>query len=137
MRPSFYCVVFWSSILVHAQHCHIAGQVFFADAVDHTITLKTDSGDLVNFSYDGATSFLVAGSSLQGGVGANRVPPEELNPEQLNPEQINNGDRLCVETIEPRVVTVTPRTEIDAEQKKELTAWQGDSLYGVVSPAAG
>jgi len=31
------------------------------------------------------------------------------------------------------VVTVTPRTEIDAEQKKELTAWQADSLYGVVS----
>jgi hypothetical protein len=128
MRPLFYFVVLWPTILVHAQHCQIAGQVFFADAVDHTITLKTDSGDLVNFSYDGATSFLVAGSGSQGGVGANRVPPEELNPEQLN-----NGDRLCVGTSEPRVVTVTPRTEIDAEQKKELTAWQADSLYGVVT----
>jgi hypothetical protein len=31
------------------------------------------------------------------------------------------------------VVTVTQRTEIDAVQKKELAAWQADSLYGVVS----
>jgi hypothetical protein len=128
MRPLFYCVVFWSSILVHAQHCQIAGQVFFADAVDHTITLKTDSGDLVNFGYDSATSFLAAGSGSHRDADADRVPPEQLSPEQLN-----NGDRLCVGTSEPRVVTVTPRTQIDAEQKKELTAWQADSLYGVVS----
>jgi hypothetical protein len=31
------------------------------------------------------------------------------------------------------VVTVTPRAEINAEQKKEVAAWQADSLYGVVS----
>ena len=31
------------------------------------------------------------------------------------------------------MVTVTPRQEINAEQKKELAAWQADSLYGVVS----
>ena len=61
------------------------------------------------------------------------VLPEQLNPQQLNPEQLNNGDRLCVRTSEPLEVTVTPRTEIDAEQRKELTAWQADSLYGVVS----
>jgi hypothetical protein len=120
MRPLFYFAVLWPSILVKAQHCQIAGQVFFADAVDHTITLKTDSGDLVNFSYDAATRFLAAGSGSK--------PREDPNPEQLN-----NGDRLCVGTSESRVVTVTPRTEIDAEQKKELTAWQADSLYGVVS----
>jgi len=123
MRPLFYFVVFWPGILVHAQHCQIAGQIFFADAVDHSITLKTDSGDLVNFRYDSATSFLVARSGPHRDADADRVPPEQLN----------SGDRLCVATSEPRVVTVTPRTEIDAEQKNEFSAWQADSLYGVVS----
>ena len=31
------------------------------------------------------------------------------------------------------MVTVTPRREIDAEQRREIAAWQADSLYGVVS----
>jgi hypothetical protein len=117
MKRLLYLIAFWPATLVHAQHCRIAGQIFFADEVDRTITLRTDSDDLVNFSYDNATSFLRSNSS------ADRIPPEELN----------NGDRLCVGTSEPVVVTVTPRTEINAEQKKELAAWQADSLYGVVS----
>jgi hypothetical protein len=117
MKPWFYLFAFWSSTLVHGQQCRIGGQVFFADAVDRTITVKTDSGDLVNFSYDHGTSFVRAGSRSEA------VPPEALN----------TGDRLCVGTSEPPMVTVTPRREIDAEQKKELAAWQGDSLYGVVA----
>jgi hypothetical protein len=114
---SLLLIAFLPTTLVHAQHCRIAGQIFFADIVDRTITIRTDSDDLVNFSYDNATTFLRRNSSV------NRVPPEELN----------NGDRLCVGISEPAVVTVTPRTEINAEQKKELAAWQADSLYGVVS----
>ena len=117
MKRLLYLIAFWPATLVHAQHCRIAGQIFFADEVDRTITVRTDSDDLVNFSYDNATSFLRRNSN------ANRIPPEELN----------NGDRLCVGTSDPVVVTVTPRTEINAEQKKELAAWQADSLYGVVS----
>jgi hypothetical protein len=117
MKPLLYLIAFWPTTLVHAQHCRIAGQIFFADVVDRTITIRTDSGDLVNFSYDNATNFLRRNSN------ANRIPPEELN----------NGDRLCVGISEPAVVTVTPRAEINAEQKKELAAWQADSLYGVVS----
>jgi len=105
------------STLAHAQDCRIAGQVFFADVVDHTIRIKTDSGDLVNFNYDNATSF------LRSDAGANRILPEQLN----------NGDRLCVRAVEPVVVNVTPRANIDAAQKKELAAWEADSLYGVVS----
>jgi hypothetical protein len=106
-----------SAILAQAQDCRIAGQVFFADVVDHTIRIKTDSGDLVNFNYDNATSF------LRSDAAANRVLPEQLN----------NGDRLCVRAIEPVVVNVTPRANIDAVQKKELAAWEAGSLYGVVS----
>jgi hypothetical protein len=117
MKRLLYLIAFCPTTLVHAQHCRIAGQIFFADEVDRTITLRTDSDDLVNFSYDNATKFLRRNSS------ANRIPPEELN----------NGDRLCVGTSEPVLVTVTPRTEINAEQKKELAAWQADSLYGLVS----
>ncbi len=123
MKLPFYSVVFCLTGLIQAQHCRIAGQIFFADIVDHTVTLKTDSGDLVNFSYDVATSFLRDGSGSQPDVGATRVPPEQLN----------NGDRLCVGTSEPLVVTVTPRRDIETRQKKELAAWQTDSLYGVVS----
>ncbi len=123
MKLLFYVAVFWLTSLVHAQHCRIAGQVFFSDAIDDTISVKTDSGDLVNFNYDDTTSFLIAGSGSQQDARANRVPPEELN----------NGDRLCVGTSEPLVVTVTPRRKIEAEQRKELADWQADSLYGIVS----
>jgi len=107
-------VILLSAALVHAQSCQIAGQVFFSDVVDRTITIKTDAGDLVNFSYDDAASFV---------QGADRV----------SPRQLNNGDRLCVRTIKPVVVSVTSRAEIEAMQKKELAAWQADSLYGIVS----
>src|ERR1700676_3422052 len=123
MKLLFWCVVLWPTALVSAQHCRIAGQIFFTDVVVQTITLKTDSDDLVNFNYDRATSFLLAGRGSQRDLGGNRV----------SPEQLNNGDRLCVGMSEPVVVIVTPRTEINAEQKKELTTWQADSLYGVVS----
>jgi hypothetical protein len=123
MKLWFYVAVFLPASLVDAQHCRIAGQVFFTDAVDHTISVKTDAGDLVNFSYDDTTSFLIAGSGSQQNTHADRVPPEELN----------NGDRVCVGTSEPLVVTVTPRREIEAQQRKEVADWQADSLYGVVS----
>jgi hypothetical protein len=52
MRLLFYCVILWPTALVNAQHCRIAGQIFFADVVDRTITIKTDSDDLVNFNYE-------------------------------------------------------------------------------------
>jgi hypothetical protein len=123
MKRFLYFVTLWSTTLVHAQSCRIAGQVFFADAVDRAITLKTDSGDLVDFSYDGTTSFLYPGTEPQRDLGGSRLLPQELN----------TGDRLCVGTSAPLVVTVTPRREIQAEQKKELAEWQADSLYGVVS----
>jgi hypothetical protein len=117
MKLLLYVALTSSTILAQAQDCRIAGQVLFANVVEHAITIKTDSGDLVNFNYDNATSF------LRSDVGANRVLPEQLN----------NGDRLCVRAIEPVVVNVTPRANIDAAQKKELAAWEADSLYGVVS----
>ena len=123
MRLLLILCTLWPVALVHAQRCGIAGQVFFADAVGHAITIKTDSGELVNFSYDSATKFLTGGSESQSNVTAARVQPEELNI----------GDRLCVGTSEPLVVTVTPRREIRAEQEKELARWQADSLYGVVA----
>jgi hypothetical protein len=117
MKLFLYAVLISSTALVHAQDCRVVGQLFYADLVNHAIKIKSDSGDLVNFNYDSATSF------LRSDAGANRVLPEQLT----------NGDRLCVRTGEPVVVTVTPRAKIDAEQKKELAAWQADSLYGVVS----
>jgi hypothetical protein len=123
MKRFFCLVTMWSTALVHAQGCRIAGQVFFANGVNRTITLKTDSGDLVDFNYDGDTSFLHPGTEPQRDVGGNRMLPQELK----------TGDRLCVGTSAPLTVTVTPRREIQAEQKKELAEWQADSLYGIVS----
>ena len=117
MKLLLYVILISSTALVHAQDCRVAGQLFYADVVNHAIKIKTDSGDLVSFNYDNATSF------LGNDVGAKRVLPEQLN----------NGDRLCVRMGESVVVTVTPRAKIDADQKKELVAWQADSLYGVVS----
>src|ERR1700680_1677631 len=110
MKLLFYIVAVWLTTLVDAQDCRSAGQVFFTDAIDRTISVKTDSGDLVNFNYDDATSFRIARSGSQQDTRSNRV----------SPEQLNNGDRLCVGTAEPLVVTVTPRRKVEAEQQKEL-----------------
>src|SRR5258708_25675997 len=85
MKPLFYLVVF-SSALVHAQQCRIGGQVFFSDVVDHTVTIKTDSGDLVNFNYDSATTFLLPGPGSQRDAASKGVLPAALN----------NGDSLRV-----------------------------------------
>jgi hypothetical protein len=123
MKLLFYVTIFCLTTLVDAQNCRIAGQVFFTDAIDHTISIKTDSGDLVNFNYDDATNFLIAGSGSRQDTRANRILPAELN----------NGDRLCVGASEPLVATVTPRRKIEAQQKKEIADWQADSLYGMVS----
>jgi hypothetical protein len=101
MKLLLYVILISSTALVHAQDCRVAGQLFYADVVNHAIKIKTDSGDLVSFNYDNATSFL--GTD----VGAKRVLLEQLN----------NGDRLCVRMGEPVVVTVTPRAKIDADQK--------------------
>src|SRR5437899_9638306 len=110
MRLWIYFAALWATTLVYAQQCRISGQVFFADAVDNAITIKTDSGELVNFTYDRATKFVNGETRLQ-------------------PEELNNGDRLCVGTSQPLVVTVTARREISTEQQKELSEWQADSLY--------
>jgi hypothetical protein len=123
MKHLFSVAMFCIATLVHAQNCRIAGQVFFADAVDHTVSIKTDAGDLVNFSYDDTTNFLIAGSRSQHDATANRMQPENLN----------NGDRLCVGMSEPLVVTVTPRRKIEDQQRNEIANWQADSLYGIVS----
>jgi hypothetical protein len=117
MKLLLYVALVSSTTLLHAQDCRIAGQVFFADVVDRAITINTGSGDLVNFNYDKATSFLRSDAS------ANRVLQEQLN----------NGYSLCVRTVKPVVVTGTPRKIVGAEQEKELAAWQADSLYGFVS----
>jgi hypothetical protein len=117
MKLLLYAILISPTALVDAQDCRVVGQLFYADLVNYAIKIKADSGDLVNFNYDSATSFLGSDAA------ANRILPAQLH----------NGDRLCVRTGEPVVVTVTSRTRIDADQKKELAAWQADSLYGVVS----
>jgi len=88
--------------------------VFFADAADHAITIKTIPESWLTSVTIALRSF----SSARIGV---------------LPEELNNGDRLCVGTSQPLVVTVTSRREISTEQQKELADWQADSLYGVVS----
>ena len=83
MKLSFYVLLIWSTALVHAQDCRVVGQLFYADVVNHAIKIKTDSGNLVNFNYDNATSFLRSDARV------NRVLPEQLN----------NGDRLRVNLL--------------------------------------
>jgi len=114
MKPLFFLTVLCSVAFAQVPQCRIAGQVFFADVFDHRITVKTDPGDLVSFNYDATTHFVRAGSALQ-------------------PADLNNGDRLCLGMSQPLVVTVIPRAQIEADQRKELASWQADSLYGVVS----
>src|ERR1017187_10507495 len=105
--------------------CKAAGQIAGWDIVEHTLSLKSDSGDYSDFHYDGSTTFTTAGSTFQ---------PDELGLL----ERLDIDDRLCVEAFRADKkeiasrVRVTYRAEIDAQDKRELVRWQSESLFGAV-----
>ena len=115
----------WQSSPPPVAACQAAGQIAGWNIVEHTLSLKSDSGDYSDFHYDGSTTFTTAGSTFQ---------PDELGLL----ERLNIDDRLCVEAF--RVdnkeiasrVRVTYRAEIDARDKRELVRWQSESLFGAV-----
>jgi hypothetical protein len=115
----------WQSIAPPVAACKAAGQIAGWDIVEHTLSLKSDSGDYSDFHYDGSTTFTTAGSTFQ---------PDELGLL----ERLDIDDRLCVEAFRADKkeiasrVRVTYRAEIDAQDKRELVRWQSESLFGAV-----
>jgi len=67
--------------------CQVSGQIFGTDIAAHTIMVKSDSGDLVNVSYDDATAFVRELPGSKPLADAPRVASQELAI----------GDRLCVQ----------------------------------------
>ena len=115
----------WQGTAPPAAACRTAGQVSGWDLVDHTLTLKSDSGHYSDFHYDGATTF-TSGSAI-------------FRPDNFGiVEGLNIDDRLCVEAFRggsqeiASRVRVTSRPEIDARDRQELIRWQGESLFGTV-----
>ena len=115
----------WQSAAPPAASCLAAGQVSGWDILDHTLSLKSDSGHYSNFRYDGSTVF-TSGEAI-------------LRPDQLGiVEALNIDDRLCVESFRTDSqemasrIRVTSRAEIDARDKRELIRWQAESLFGTI-----
>jgi hypothetical protein len=108
-----------------AASCQAAGQISGWELLDHTLTLKSDSGHYANFRYDQSTTFTSADAILR---------PDELGIV----EALNIGDRLCVEAFRgdsPEIasrVRITFRPEVEARDKQELLRWQAESLFGAV-----
>jgi hypothetical protein len=102
-----------------ATACQTAGEVSGWDMLEHTLTLKSDSGDYSDFRYDDSTAFTNGEATFR-------------------PEELNIDDRLCVEALRPGAqqiasrVRVTSRAEIDGRDKRELLRWQSESLFGAV-----
>ena len=121
--------LFTMPLLVHAWHtatppadvCQAVGQVSGWGIHERTFTLQSDSGHYSNYRYDDSTKF------TNGEV-----------PIAQDVLDLNIDDRLCVEAFSPGKqdvatrVRVTFRSEIDAQDKRELVRWQSESLFGVV-----
>lgn len=105
--------------------CQAAGQIAGWDTVEHTLSLKSDSGGYSDFHYDRSTTFTTADATFQ---------PDELGLL----ERLNIDDRLCVEAFRAGSnetadrVRVTLRGDIDARDKRELIRWQSEALFGTV-----
>ena len=115
----------WQTTTPPVAACQVAGQVAGWDILDHTLSLKSDSGHYSNFRYDGSTVF-TSGEAI-------------LRPDQLGiVEALNIDDRLCVESFRTDSqemasrIRVTSRAEIDARDKRELIRWQAESLFGTI-----
>lgn len=100
--------------------CLAAGQLFGWDYLEHTMTLKSDSGSFSDFRYDDSTVFT-------DGAG----PMER--------DAIAIDDRLCVEAFRDHDnklaarMRVTKRSVIDARGQSDLAAWDRDSVFGTVA----
>jgi len=111
----------WQTAAPPAAGCQAAGQVFGWDLLEHTLSLKSDSGHYSDFRYNDSTIF-INGEAI-------------LTPQELN---INIDDRLCVEAFRTDKqeiasrVRVTLRSDIDAQDRRELVRWQSESLFGTV-----
>jgi len=115
----------WQTTTPPVAACQVAGQVAGWDILEHTLSLRSDSGHYSDFRYDGSTVF-TNGDAI-------------LRPDQLGIlETLNIDDRLCVEAFRADSnetadrVRVTLRDDIDARDKRELIHWQSEGLFGTV-----
>ena len=99
--------------------CLTAGQVAGWDILEHTLTLKNDSGDYSELRYDASTAFTDGKSSLSA-------------------QALNLDDRICVQAVRggsqsaASRVLVTRRSEINDRDRQDLMAWERDSVFGTV-----
>ncbi|HYW44557.1 MAG TPA: hypothetical protein VE959_16975 [Bryobacteraceae bacterium] len=115
----------WQTTTPPVAACQAAGQVAGWDILEHTLSLKSDSGDYSDFRYDDSTTFTSAGATFR---------PDETGIL----EALNIDDRLCVEAFRADSnetadrVRVTLRGDIDARDRRELIRWQSEELFGAV-----
>jgi hypothetical protein len=111
----------WQTAAPPAAGCQAAGQVYGWDIHERTFTLQSDSGHYSDYRYDDSTKF------TNGEV-----------PIKQDVLDLNIDDRLCVEAFSPGKqdvasrVQVTFRSDIDAQDKRELVRWQSESVFGAV-----
>ncbi|MCU1233964.1 MAG: hypothetical protein JWP63_1931 [Candidatus Solibacter sp.] len=115
----------WQTTTPPVVACRAAGQLAGWDLLEHTITLKSDSGQYFEFHYNDSTTFATADATFR---------PDDIGIL----EGLNIDDRLCVEAFQAdrqdtaSRVRVTLRGEIDDRDKRELVRWQAESLFGTV-----
>lgn len=102
-----------------AARCLAAGQISGGNTLEHTLSLKSDSGDYFDLHYDDSTVFTDGKTALKL-------------------EDLNLDDRICVEAFRDHSgalasrLLVTRRSEIDARDRQDLLEWERDSVFGTV-----
>jgi Domain of unknown function (DUF5666) len=99
--------------------CLAVGEISGWDILERTLTLKSDSGHYSEVHYDDSTVFSDGGTTLA-------------------PENLSIDDRVCVSAFRDHSNSVasrlrdTRRSEIDARDRRDLLAWERDSVFGTV-----
>jgi hypothetical protein len=109
----------WQTGASPTASCLAVGQMSGWDIVEHTLSLKSDSGHYSDMRYDDATVFTDG-----------NVPLASLD--------VNVDDRICVQAFRDQPggvasrVLIIRRAQIDSRDKADLMEWERDSIFGTV-----
>jgi hypothetical protein len=127
--PRALCSYFLPLVLWAADSpCHIAGQIAGKDRVANTLTLKRDTGDLIDVHYDDSSIFSVR-AELDAAV---------RNQPRLQPTELNLGDRVCVTRLQTggegpaAQIAVSSRAALRVKQQDELRGWLAHGVFGTI-----
>jgi hypothetical protein len=109
----------WQTDAPPAAPCLTVGQMSGSGTVEHSLSLKSDSGHYSNLRYDDSTVFSDGTATMSA-------------------EDVNVDDRVCVQAFRDHIesvasrVLVVRRSQVDLRDRDDLLEWERESVFGTV-----